>query len=482
MTLQREILGDVVRIFASRAYVQALGLARSIVLAKLLGPLAFGYLRIVELIIEYHRFTTLGTQDAALREISYLKGGGKEDEAKLVENTAFTHIFTIPLLASIGIFAASWFYKDDDTIFAALQITGIISMLIMISTFYQIVLTTRKKFGAIAKAMAIHGTIFLVTSIALAYFFGFVGLLWAYVIGQTVLTLLYAAHHKEKFVLAYRLTRVGSLIKLGLPLMLAALAAMLLISADRIIIATILGVKYLGYYGIAVIVSVFVFQIPAQVYGILYPRLNERFGESGDGKSIATLAVIPARVLSVVMAGILVGTIWIVGDLVTIYMREYTASIIPLQVLVLGSSFVGVPVLRTLRKQNLLLGATVCAALLNGGASLYAATAGYGLVGIACASTTALLSLKLFETSLSLHYLGYAVGGVLREIGRLSAPYLYVLAARTAWLTIRHEVDLVDHLPMAEVIGLTVAMLPVGYLFVREVRLAGLLGRDSAWQ
>lgn len=104
MDTKRKVVSDFLKVYSSKLFSQAIGFARGIIVAKYFGPLNFGYWKAVELIMEYHRFSGLRTQEAMSRDIAYWSGKNDYHKAQALEDTAFTDIFLFPLVVSFAVF------------------------------------------------------------------------------------------------------------------------------------------------------------------------------------------------------------------------------------------------------------------------------------------------------------------------------------------------------------------------------------------
>ena len=87
---------------------------------------------------------------------------------------------------------------------------------------------------------------------------------------------------KYGFKLGLNLNLITRIFKIGLPLIIIQIGAILFISIDRWMIAGMIDQINLGYYGIGLTMANFLFAGASAVAFTLYPFMLERFGQTND--------------------------------------------------------------------------------------------------------------------------------------------------------------------------------------------------------
>ena len=81
---------------------------------------------------------------------------------------------------------------------------------------------------------------------------------------------------------------------------------LLFMGIDNLIVAGFLSVKQLGYYALAISVTNYILQLPRSIGQAMFPRMAERFGETGEVASFAGYATDAQRLLAYMIVPIFV--------------------------------------------------------------------------------------------------------------------------------------------------------------------------------
>ena len=157
MSEKKATVIDALSVYFSSIFSFVFSFVRGIIVARFLGPTNFGFWKAVELIQQYHQFSTLGTQNGMSRDIPLYIGKGEEKKAEQIKNLAFSQMFTLPLLVSLGIFIYSFFAHDTLLAFA-LRISSMTVFVGMIYALLFRVLESYKRF-VLVSILTITGSI-----------------------------------------------------------------------------------------------------------------------------------------------------------------------------------------------------------------------------------------------------------------------------------------------------------------------------------
>ncbi|MCD6238907.1 MAG: polysaccharide biosynthesis C-terminal domain-containing protein [Thermotogae bacterium] len=201
-----------------------------------------------------------------------------------------------------------------------------------------------------------------------------------------------------------------------------------LTTIDRLLILKFLDARSLGFYSLGNLVFAPLLMVFTASNSVMYPRFAERYGETGDPRSLKRYITVPMEVLSSVMA-VLVGAIYIALPLLTkVFLPEYVDGVPAARILMFGLFFYAISgmagnMLLTINKQVLRLWILLGSALLNFGFSFVALRLGYGIEGVAAGTSMAYF---LFFLTISVMAMGYT-HSPRKEIGKLLTHVLGVI-------------------------------------------------------
>src|SRR5262249_10163693 len=209
--------------------------------------------------------------------------------------------------------------------------------------------------------------------------------------------------------------------------------------ADQTVILATLGKTSLGVYSIASIVCQGLYYLPNALAIVMYPRFQERYGQTQSTESLRRFVELQLHVLAdVLLAAIAVLFVALPAAIRTFFPADWSGAIAPLRVMLVATYFIslappGGQLLLTIRKQvPVLLLALPCTAL--GFVAAYAGAA-YGLVGVATGIALACVVEFIAVNAYALSHFSSA-RAVAVEIGLLCATAAVWLGAAVVseWL------------------------------------------------
>src|SRR5262249_4239490 len=177
----------------------------------------------------------------------------------------------------------------------------------------------------------------------------------------------------------------------------------------------------LGVYSIASIVCQGLYYLPDALAIVMYPRFQERYGQTQSTDSLRRFVELQLHVLAdVLLAAITVLFVALPAAIRAFFPADWSGAIAPLRVMLVATYFIslappGGQLLLTIRKQMRLLLALPCSGL--GFAAAYAGAA-YGLVGVAAGIALACFVEFVAVNAYALSHFSSAEA-VAAEIGRL---------------------------------------------------------------
>ncbi len=392
--------------FAAGTIVYQAGrLALTLIAAAVLGPENFGDWVLISLLIVYVSATGLGVTNGAGREIPFLAGGGRTRDAKDVADAASAAtIVSGAAAAALSVLLAALILEG--------RLDGLVLLLLAVAAalqhpflLEQVLYRSWFAFQAAATQLIVLGLVVLVTGVALVAY-GIPGLLVSQVltygaaVGLGIRLLPYTPRPRWNPVI------LRALISVGFPIMVAGLLYGLLTTIDRWLVATFMDRAAVGHYGLVGIVTSGLLLIPQMLAQHFYPRMAFAHGGGSTHAELVQLARSQGIVAGLAVGGLAIGTAVIAYAVVPIALPAYVASLLPLALALVGvvayafGSGYG-NVLNTVGAHRRFLTIQAVALLGTVGLATVLLAAGWGLEGVAFASTVglSLCSIMLFRTA-----------------------------------------------------------------------------------
>ena len=364
-------------------------LSTSLLLRRYLGPYLAGIWVALELLPTYvGTYGHLGTLTAAERELPFLLGARRDAEFDRLKDTLFWLTHGVGLVLALGLVAAAFIQRPRiyRQTFAGLLIYAPILWAQLAATYYVVVYRARKRFAALSLRQVPLNMSKAVLLVAGAYAFGLAGVLTVELAGALALALVLHAGVREPFRRVFDTSLLPKLIADGAPIVAGVVAFEMLRGADQFVILSVMGPTLLGVYTLVWPVYSGLFYIPNVMSMVMYPRFQERYGATGDPRSLRRFVELQLDLLAeTLLAGIAVLLI-LLPPAIGRWFPLYVDAIPPLRVMLIGTYFLCLTppagqLLLTVRKQVRALFISVPVTALAFGAA-YAGSR-YGLTGVA---------------------------------------------------------------------------------------------------
>lgn len=433
MSRTKRIITDTSKYTASTIVSQVIGIFTSILMRRYLAPDEMGVWSIFLLILNYAMFAHLGLFTAAEVRIPYLKGKGEVREAQKIRNITFTSAVALCAVTILVCIAVSLFLGSS---VSGQIITGIrmISLIICATLFYNLYigfLRADNNFTLISKATVLNSFLMLVFVVTLVKFYDLTGMYFA-VFLSTLFSFLYlAVGTKYRLGLYGKASEVVTLMKIGLPLIATGIVYTFLLSVDKLMIATMLGARDLGFYSIATLALTYTLTIPKSLSIVITPNIQEEYGRTDSKERIISFMKKPSVVLSYLFPPFLGGVYFMLPLLVYYFMPKYVAGIESMRVLLIGCFFISlVPFAQNyiiaLNKQLIMVPMTAAITVFTVMANYAFIKMGYGISGAALGTA---ISYFLYFLVIFYYCLAYCErkAAILRFFIRMCLPFCYAL-------------------------------------------------------
>jgi O-antigen/teichoic acid export membrane protein len=418
--LQGARFGRIVLYGSTRSLVEALMGVRGILLAGMLGPLAFGVWALFRLILTYGNFAGLGLLRGLELEVAKARADQDDGRRQAWGRTAagcmlaiFGSIAILTLIAG-GLVDEPWLRE----LLWAVSIGLLLERLWFYGLSFMRASGSLRRFALLELAQAAAQVLL---TLALGYFFGLSGAFVGFALANLAALLLL----REQVPLRPELNpaRLKTMFAVGLPLSASQLLSAMLATVDRLVAGAWLGLAALGQYAFAVSVASLGVSAALVVKTVVFPDLYgrvDREGAVGITREHLDRTIRPYVLLLAPVAG---AGVLALGLVVARLLPEYAAAVQPAAVFVFVGIAQGVVNLAVVavvaaRQQRVLPLITLAALVVNAGLATGALVLGYGMVGLAAGAVVARLV--------------YA-GGVVMLVAHGARTAPLVTAVRTLW-------------------------------------------------
>lgn len=268
-----------------------------------------------------------------------------------------------------------------------------------------------------------------------SWFWGLKGVLLGFLVNEIIICVSSAILSNKicgKVEVNFNLELLKDLIRIGFPITIAMWVFVVQSSADRFISMSMLGKVATGYYALGIAIISTLTLIPQAVSQVLYPRVNEKLGETSCEQDLMGLIVAPARALTLLLP-LMVGILILISPIIYLkILPQYGPGLTSAQILLLGSFFVcqirgGTNFLIATNRQNVLIGYVLLSLAVNILGSIALVKLRFNIEGIAISTSfsVALLSSLIWKSVFK--SMGFCKFDQFKEIFNLYLPFLVLL-------------------------------------------------------
>lgn len=404
-----------------------LGILRGVVLGRLLEPSGYGLINVVTLIASYGSLAHLGIRSAAFREIPVLVGEGNRGRLDVVKNTGFTAGALLSFCGAVMVAAYGLLSPTPADVRWVIVLGGFLFFLSGHQSFQEQMVYALKRFRVVSGINTTTALVHTALVVGLAYYAGVYGVLIALGASQVLAVVLYAL--RVRMDLSWRMDVVEGLRlwHAGAPIFLVSLVLLGAKTVDNWLVINFLGQSDWGIYGFALFVMSFVNNVCSD-----YVRVLSQYGLESVGRDASPAAFLRDALVSIQsavwMMPFALGALFIAGpSAIALVFPRYAASGRLVQIFAVSMLFAMVAtildsvlyVLGQNKKRLMLAGINLMLSASLGYVSL---GAGYGVGGVAAASTAACVVYTAGLVIGAGPYLVTSRAGVARLVANIFAP------------------------------------------------------------
>jgi len=363
-------------------------LGTGLVLRRYLGLTLAGVWTGLEVLPVYAAYAHLGVLNAAERDLPYLLGARRVDDFERMKDTLLwlSHGLGVVLACGLTIAAVAVRGRVGRVFFIGMLMYAPLLWTQVVATYYLLLFRARQRFVELSARQAIANLLKALLTAAGGYAFGIYGIFAGLLAASTLQLLLFHQALREHFARRFDRALIGPLLVAGMPMLAGAVAFETIRTTDRIVIGSMLGFEALGVYSVTQIVCQGVYYLPNALSTVMFPRFQQRYGQTQDAMSLRKFVEVPLRVLADVLLAAISVLLVALPPAIGTFLPAFADTIPPLRVMLVGTYFLCLTppagqFLLTVRKQTPALLLALPATAITLGAA-YAGTA-WGLIGVA---------------------------------------------------------------------------------------------------
>lgn len=440
----------------SVVFVKVIGIFNTFYLAKLLLPSEYGVWMTLLLITAYSTIACLGTVEALVKLYPFYTGQNRMEDANNVERGVFGSIFYSAGIFLVGGLIISLFLGNSLSLgyIGQIRIMVLTATMSLFSSFYYFRLISHQNFKRVGLVDGIRSVTNFAFLMTFTRWWGLKGTVMGFCINEGLMMIIsyYYCRSYGKLKPLFEWKVLVNLIKIGFPITIIWWIYMVQSSISRILSMHYLGKTSTGYLGLGVSIVSILILIPMTIGRVLYPKINEEIGKS-DTSDIGKFVIVPARLLSLIVAMALGALVIITPLLIDTYFKKYLPAINCTILLLLGGYFVslnqnGINYLVAANKQRSLLYFIVTALAVNLVVCFGFIKAGFGIIGIALGSNISSIVFTSLIWYSVFFRLQYPVGKCFYYLLKLYMPFIITSAYVGALILLRHLNTEKNHLTL----------------------------------
>jgi O-antigen/teichoic acid export membrane protein len=390
----------------STLVLQGARLGVGLIAARLLGPATYGQWNALSLILMYGMVVHVGVLTGFVRDVPLFKGKGDVEQVKLTRRVVWGVVLCTSLLASLGMVVFAVAGPVSPTLRAPVAAMALFFFVWQLYDYLTRYLKSDRRFASASYKQFVFAALLVLLAVPMTFFLGLAG----YILGQAAVTILVSVLIARRLPFSFKpkvdWQETCRLVRGGAPILVTGLLGGLLITVDRFVILSILGVTELGYYSLTIMVVGFGTLVTSTMATQIYPRMAEEFGRTASYATLRKWVRKQAVVTTAATAIIVCAIYLLLPGIVYRFLPAYAPGIGAVTIILVKLLFV--PLQSALGNCLVIIGKQVydmliliVAVAINAALAVVFARAGMGIWGVALAS---MLSYAAYTMALALVY------------------------------------------------------------------------------
>jgi O-antigen/teichoic acid export membrane protein len=451
--LKAKIIRDTALLNAAGIVSQVFAIGQRLLVMRYLDPSAYGVWMALSILLSYSAYVHLGLEHGMGIRLPYYRGAADSQRQREIETTVFTAWTALALLLALGVSAYA-LLTPGSTLkrFGLLAIAAMIPFEQQSQFFVRWQTSAHYDFATTTRLSLLRSVALLIVVVPLVVAFGIYGMIAGTLLVSALVAIVW--HLKSPFSVrwVWSVDVLRELLRIGFPMLLVILAGSLIEMVDRMLILFLLGTVSLGYYGVTGLGGSSVYGFLAQAGSAMSPHMAAEMGRSADAPSaLGRYLLKPTLFFATAAAFFTLSLMFIVPLIVRRFIPHYAPGIPAFYAYVPGFFFLAIIitannivnlVLIARKRQRMFLYVQGLALICEVGFGYLFIRVGWGIVGVAAASTLA-YALYGGTTLILACTLVFPAKVSLRFIADVMTPIIYcgAIAAGILWTTAAWHAD-----------------------------------------
>lgn len=396
----RRTLADWFLVSGATIVCQVLGTAVALLSRMVMTPAQNGLWQALKLFLTNGNYANLGISKGAARELTIAMGRGNLESVQHGLDLAFTvNTLTSLLYGFLLVGAGVWIGGLGNGLWTnvwsvGLIAVGLLSLLQRYVTFQVTLMRSKLEFVSTSQLSVLEGLLTLAICIPATWLGGLPGLYLGTLAVMAASIVFLHARGALQLSWAWDLPEIRRLIGIGSPIMLAGLVGTLFRTLDKLMILGYLPDReyQLGCYSLALMVTGQLYGLGNMLSIVIGPRLGEHYGHCRDLRAVAEFTFRSSELQAAAMALPAALAMVAAGPVLGKILPDYRSGLAPMLWLIPGTialvlSLLPGHYLVAVDRQNWSLAATLIATVLGALGNHLALVAGWGINGVAIATS-----------------------------------------------------------------------------------------------
>lgn len=311
----RRIMADAGKLSGATAAAYFFNLIGGYIIARILAPGLYGVWKTIQLTLQYTQLANLGMHYGLGKVCPPLASRQCWRRYRALMGVSLGYSLSIPGIAAIGVFGAALLSPPGPARVGLLALAVLLPMQ-QFNTHADIALTIEKQFGIKAILFFLYTITRVALCVILGYSYGLAGALTAFIVSHALASYVMWRYSHIGFAPHLRWSMASRLVRIALPITCLAGGELVLATADKWVVAAILGSQAMGLYQMAIMPLPFLTLLPTAMRQVVATDVYDRFGRTGrlgDCRAIFERSILVLTLCAPVFIGmVFFGAPWLI--------------------------------------------------------------------------------------------------------------------------------------------------------------------------
>jgi O-antigen/teichoic acid export membrane protein len=401
LNVRNKIIRDTFFLNAASLFKQGLAVLQSLIVMRFLEPEAYGLWLGLNILLVYSSYIHFGLEHGMGNLIPYYQGLENIPRVLQIQDTVY---LAWTVLAGIGVLGVGVYaFLASQT--PNLLRWGLVIVACMIFLEQQIAFRTRwltnarKEFRIYSSLTAFRGITSFCVIVPLAYLYNVKGVMVGALVVSGISLIAWIVRTPYRYGRNISADALRETLRFGFPILLVVLGGVLIETVDRMMILAWLGPLSLGYYGLTAFGGNSLYGVLAQAGSAMSPHVVEAMGRpQNSARALEKFLVKPTILFSGLISILIMGLVFAMPLLIQLLIPGYTPGLMAFYLFVPGFFFLSIILsantilnihLIKQRRQRVAVLVQIAAISIEVLAGILFTRLGWGIAGIALASTLA---------------------------------------------------------------------------------------------